>query len=107
MMGKIKSALGWIDPRSLYANDQWEPITRKLDTPELPVFNPNEHECFQIPLSTVALMWQAKFGDQWLNRNKALDLDSDFLGHAWRRLNDNNMFEFHEDWYRLKEDVCK
>ena len=66
-------------------------------------FNPNEIEAFQIPLSQLVTLWQAKYGDKWCDGNATHD-DS-FYSHACMRLNANDMFEKFHGWVRLKEGV--
>lgn len=66
-------------------------------------FNPNEIEAFQIPLSQLVTLWQAKHGDKWVDGNSPHD-DS-FYSHACMRLNAADMFEKFHGWVRLKEGV--
>lgn len=71
-------------------------------TPVKP-FNPNEIEAFQIPLSQLVTLWQAKYGDKWCDGNATHD--DIFYSHACMRLNANDMFEKFHGWVRLKEGV--
>jgi len=107
-MGTLKTMFGWVDPRSTYSNDQWEPV--KTDEIQMQGFNfdPNTKEAYMIPMSRLVDMWQALFGDRWLNSIKGNpELKDTFWADACDRLAHNDMFEKYGDWFRLKEDVCK
>ncbi len=68
--------------------------------------NPNEHEAWSIPLSQLVNLWQAKYGDKWVDVS---DLDDDFWSEASGRLHRNNKMELcdhgNTPWARLKEDA--
>ena len=72
------------------------------------VDNPNQREAYVIPLSTLANMWRAKFGDVWIDVS---ELDEEFWMDASARLHRNKLMEeieFRESntpWARLKEGV--
>ena len=70
------------------------------------VDNPNQREAYVIPLSTLANMWRAKYGDLWVD---VPELDDEFWSDASSRLHRNKLMEeieFRESntpWARLKE----
>jgi len=68
--------------------------------------NPNTHEAWSIPLSQLVNLWQAKYGDKWVDVS---DLDDDFWPEASARLHRNNKMEACDNdstpWARLKEDA--
>lgn len=64
-------------------------------------FDPNKEEAYQIPLSQLVTLWQAKYGDKWVD--SAVVHDNSFFAHACSRLNANGMFEKAHGWVRLKE----
>lgn len=64
--------------------------------------NPNVIEAYRVPLSTLVNMWQAKFGDEWVDRTTIEDA---FYRHAYARLLRTEKFEVFEDWVRLLEGV--
>lgn len=69
-------------------------------------FNPNKHEAWSIPLSQLVNLWQAKYGDKWIDVS---DLDDAFWPEASARLHMNNKMEAYDrdstPWARLKEDA--
>jgi hypothetical protein len=69
-------------------------------------FNPNAHEAWSIPLSQLVNLWQAKYGDTWIDVS---DLDDAFWPEASARLHMNNKMEAYDrdstPWARLKEDA--
>ena len=69
-------------------------------------FNPNTHEAWSIPLSQLVNLWQAKYGDKWIDVS---DLDDAFWPEASARLHMNNKMEAYDrdstPWARLKEDA--
>lgn len=65
-------------------------------------FDPNKVEAYQIPLSQLVTLWQARFNDTWVDMG--LEHEA-FWRQAWRRLNNADMFETVEGWVRLREDV--
>lgn len=69
-------------------------------------FNPNTHEAWSIPLSQLVNLWQAKYGDTWIDVS---DLDDAFWPEASARLHMNNKMEAYDrdstPWARLKEDA--
>lgn len=72
------------------------------------VDNPNNREAYIVPLSTLANMWRAKFGDVWVDVS---EIDDEFWSDASSRLHRNKLMEeieFRESntpWARLKEDA--
>lgn len=70
------------------------------------IFNPNKREAFQIPLSQLVTMWQAKHGDQWVHADAPiLPTDDQFYVDGLRRLLNEELFEHYNGWVRLKENV--
>ena len=64
-------------------------------------FNPNEVEAFKIPLSQLVTLWQAKFGDEWMQSS-----GEEFWQDALYRLKDANKLEVVKgSWFRIKEDA--
>lgn len=63
-------------------------------------FDPNKEAAYQVPLSQLVTLWQAKYGDKWVD-NAAHE--NGFFVHASSRLNANGMFEKAQGWVRLKE----
>ena len=72
------------------------------------VDNPNTREAYVIPLSRLADMWRAKFGELWVDVS---ELEEEFWVDASSRLHRNKLMEeieFRESntpWARLKEDA--
>lgn len=65
-------------------------------------FDPNKEEAFQVPMSQLVTLWQAKFNDTWVD----MGIEHEKFWHqAWRRLNNADMFETVEGWVRLREDA--
>ena len=70
--------------------------------------NPNQREAYIVPLSTLANMWKAKYGDLWVDVS---EIDDEFWMDASSRLHRNKLMEeieFRESntpWARLKEDA--
>ena len=70
------------------------------------VDNPNTREAYVVPLSTLANMWRAKYGDLWVDVS---EIDDEFWMDASSRLHRNKLMEeieFRESntpWARLKE----
>lgn len=83
-----------------------KPKARMQSAPQKPQFNPNSHEAWSIPLSQLVNLWQAKFGDVWVDVS---DLDDDFWPEASARLHLNYKMETYDrentPWARLKEDA--
>jgi hypothetical protein len=65
-------------------------------------FDPNASEAYQIPLSQLITLWQAKFNDTWVDMG--IEHES-FWRHAHRRLQNADKFEHVEGWVRLLEDA--
>jgi hypothetical protein len=63
-------------------------------------FNPNESEAYKVPLSQLVTLWQAKFGDQWVEI-----FEEDFWRDALSRLKVANKLEIAHHWFRIKEDA--
>ena len=65
-------------------------------------FDPNKSEAFQVPLSQLVTLWQAKFNDTWVDMGIEHE---DFWRQAHRRLQNADKFEHVEGWVRLVEDA--
>ncbi len=65
-------------------------------------FDPNASEAYQIPLSQLVTLWQAKFNDVWVDMGIEHET---FWRHAHRRLSNAHKFENAEGWVRLLEDA--
>ncbi len=65
-------------------------------------FDPNASEAYQIPLSQLVTLWQAKFNDVWVDMGIEHET---FWRHAHRRLSNAHKFENVEGWVRLLEDA--
>jgi hypothetical protein len=63
-------------------------------------FNPNTQDAYKIPLSNLVTLWQAKYGDEWVE-----NFEEDFWRDARARMSKAGMFEEANGWYRIKEDV--
>lgn len=68
-------------------------------------FDPNQLEAYQIPLSQLVTLWQAKYGDKWVKDEEFWNGKEPFFSTAADRLKANNLFEKAAGWYRLKEEV--
>jgi hypothetical protein len=83
-----------------------KPKARMQSAPQKPEFNPNKHEAWSISLSQLVNLWQAKFGDVWVDVS---DLDDEFWPEASARLHLNYKMETYDrentPWARLKEDA--
>jgi len=83
-----------------------KPKARMQSAPQKKAINPNTHEAWSIPLSQLVNLWQAKYGDKWIDVS---DLDDDFWPEASARLHRNNKLEECDNdntpWARLKEDA--
>jgi hypothetical protein len=83
-----------------------KPKARMQSAPQKKAINPNTHEAWSIPLSQLVNLWQAKYGDKWIDVS---DLDDDFWPEASARLHRNNKMEACDNdstpWARLKEDA--
>lgn len=66
-------------------------------------FNPNEIEAYQIPLSQLVTLWQARYGDKWVEQREVSA--TEFFGDAADRLVRNNLMEECRNWMRIKESV--
>lgn len=72
------------------------------------VDDPNKREAYAMPLSRLADMWRARFGDTWIDVS---ELDEEFWMDASSRLHRNKLMEELEfrnsntPWARLKEGV--
>lgn len=70
------------------------------------VFDPNEHEAFQIPLSQLVTMWRLKYSDRWIKPTEEFPrFDGEFYSMAFDRMAALHMFESYQGWTRLKEDA--
>jgi len=63
-------------------------------------FNPNEHGAFKMPLSQLVTLWQAKYGDEWVEV-----FEDEFWQDAMSRLNVAGKLENTRHWFRIKEDA--
>jgi hypothetical protein len=105
---KMKEALTQEDiERHLAAHmSAMKPKARMQSAPQKKAINPNTHEAWSIPLSQLVNLWQAKYGDKWIDVS---DLDDDFWPEASARLHMNNKMEACDNdstpWARLKEDA--
>lgn len=63
-------------------------------------FNPNEDAAYTTPLSQLVTLWQANYGDKWVEV-----FEDAFWNSARVRLHNNDKLEGVGGWYRIKEDV--
>ena len=63
-------------------------------------FNPNEQGAFKIPLSQLVTLWQAKYGDEWVEV-----FEDEFWSDAMSRLKVADKLENTRHWFRIKEDA--
>jgi hypothetical protein len=63
-------------------------------------FNPNELGAFKMPLSQLVTLWQAKYGDEWVEV-----FEDDFWSDAMSRLKVADKLETARHWFRIKEDA--
>lgn len=71
-------------------------------------FDPNKREAYMMPLSQLVTIWQAKYGDQWIQKDllPIVQESAQFFQDAYWRLRTNGLLEeAQDDWYRLKEDA--
>jgi hypothetical protein len=73
-------------------------------------FDPNTREAFQMPLSQLVVLWQAKYGDKWVTHQQMRELNEPFYLDAFYRLECAKLFEEYNHqnstyWNRLKEGV--
>jgi len=71
-------------------------------------FNPNKREAYMMPLSQLVTIWQAKYGDQWIQKDllPIVQESAQFFQDAYWRLRRNDLMEEADDgWYRLKENA--
>jgi hypothetical protein len=116
-MGKIKSLGQSLTEHleAVYAQENaklhsqiWQGGVPQASKKNIRVDNPNTREAYVIPLSRLADMWRAKFGDLWVDVS---ELEEEFWWDASARLHRNNLMEeieFRESntpWARLKEDA--
>ena len=94
--------------KNIYSQMQSQAGTSKIKNKWSTVDNPNTREAYVVPLSTLANMWRAKYGDLWIDVS---ELEEEFWMDASSRLHRNNLMEeieFRESntpWARLKEDA--
>lgn len=91
-----------INPTQLQQIAAQRRVNVGLQSPAKP-FNPNEIEAYQIPLSQLVTLWQAKYGDKWVELREVSD--TEFFGHAADRLVRNALMEECRNWMRIKEGV--
>jgi hypothetical protein len=95
-MGKVKSTL-------IEALDEMNDVMMTMTS-----FNPNKDPAYSIPLSELANLWRARYGDLWVDVS---EIEEDFWCDASARLHQNKMMEeinHRSDstpWSRLKEGV--
>ena len=112
---KMKEAQGLYNPAQGIRPEDWftnaltqgqKPKARMQSAPQKKAINPNTHEAWSIPLSQLVNLWQAKYGDKWIDVS---DLDDEFWPEASARLHTNHKFETldrdNTPWARLKEDA--
>ena len=63
-------------------------------------FNPNEDAAYTTPLSQLVTLWQANYGDKWVEV-----FDDEFWASARVRLHNNDKLEAVSGWFRIKEDA--
>ena len=63
-------------------------------------FNPNEDAAYATPLSQLVTLWQANYGDKWVEV-----FEDDFWNSARVRLHNNDKLEGVGGWYRIKENA--
>jgi len=71
-------------------------------------FNPNKREAYMMPLSQLVTIWQAKYGDEWVQKDllPIVQESAQFFQDAYWRLRRNDLMEEADDgWYRLKENA--
>ena len=71
-------------------------------------FDPNKREAYIMPLSQLVTIWQAKYGDQWIQKDllPIVQESAQFFQDAYWRLRRNDLMEETDDgWYRLKENA--
>jgi hypothetical protein len=71
-------------------------------------FDPNKREAYMMPLSQLVTIWQAKYGDQWVQTDllPVVQESAMFFQDAFWRLRNNGLLEEAQDnWFRLKEDA--
>jgi hypothetical protein len=69
---------------------------------KISTFDPNKSEAWQVPMSQLVTLWQAKFNDTWVDMGIEHE---DFWRQAHRRLQNADKFEHVEGWVRLVEDA--
>lgn len=105
-MGKIKGLLGdhYAEHMRIASSISRDTTTSRMQS----VDNPNQRAAYAMPLSRLADMWRAKFGDTWIDVS---ELDEEFWMDASSRLHRNKLMEELEfrnsntPWARLKEGV--
>jgi len=71
-------------------------------------FNPNKREAYMMPLSQLVTIWQAKYGDEWVQKDllPIVQESAQFFQDAYWRLRRNGLMEEADDgWFRLKENA--
>ena len=63
-------------------------------------FDPNELGAYKVPLSTLVTLWQAKYGDKWVEV-----FEDSFWQDAMSRLKTADKLETARHWFRIKEDA--
>jgi hypothetical protein len=93
---------------NMYGANQAQASSSKIRKGPPVVDNPNTREAYVVPLSTLANMWRAKYGDLWVDVS---EIDDEFWADASSRLHRNKLMEeieFRESntpWARLREDA--
>jgi hypothetical protein len=99
---------GGYSGQGMYGANQAQAGASKMRKAPPVVDNPNTREAYVVPLSTLANMWRAKYGDLWVDVS---EIDEEFWMDASSRLHRNKLMEeieFRESntpWARLKEDA--
>lgn len=94
--------------RNMYSQMQAQASSSHIRKGPPTVDNPNQREAYVVPLSTLANMWRAKYGDLWVDVS---EIDEEFWMDASARLHRNKLMEeieFRESntpWARLREDA--
>jgi hypothetical protein len=112
-MGKVKqvtlnpSQLALIQKNGLTLK-QYADLYSSVPPTTMTTFNPNKDPAYSIPLSELANLWRARYGDVWVDVS---EIEEDFWIDASARLHQNKMMEeinHRSDttpWSRLKEGV--
>jgi hypothetical protein len=67
--------------------------------------DPNKDDVMNIPVKTMRDLWLTKFGYRWVSGNELDDESMDDWSRIESRLQQYNMIETYDDWYKLKEEL--